>query len=138
MQVDIKNTITVPEKRDRFHIALEVRGAFMRDGPPGTEESISSQMKQLNYSQMNDCITSKKLVDFANFNCENPDNMVEGKSILIPFFQAYNKYLILGQKDTGVPIEKKVLTVEKELKYPNGTKYNSSDIIQNSTLSGED
>lgn len=99
---------------------MKVKGTFQRNGPPQNMTASSRQFKQLNFSNYDDCITGMHLVEFANFDCSLPKNRKEGASVLIPWTQAVNPYLILGQKGDAVPIIRKILDVPEE-KFANGT-----------------
>jgi len=75
---------------------IEIKGFFTRAGPPGKEKATSAQYKKLELDQLDDCITGKKLMEFANFDCDEKGNNALGRGVLIPFTQAFNPYLILG------------------------------------------
>lgn len=60
----------------------------------------------MDYSDLDDCITATRLLEFAKFDCDVQEN--QHKSITIPWSQAYYPNLILGQTSKTYPIIRRV------------------------------
>lgn len=71
-QVDINNIIV--NKKQNYAMELEIKGMFTRKGPPGKELSKGAQYKELDFTQLDDCMTGKKLLEFANLDCSLKKN----------------------------------------------------------------
>jgi hypothetical protein len=63
---------------------IEIKGFFTRENPPGKEIAKMAQYKMLNFTHLDDCITGKKLLEFAEFDCSKAENNEPGKGVLIP------------------------------------------------------
>lgn len=107
LKADVKNTashrgpdhaVTQPG----FAVSLEVEGVFTRAFPSAAKRSKSKQFKVLDYSDLDDCITATRLLEFADFDCDLKEN--QRKSVTIPWSQAYYPNLILGQTEKTYPI----------------------------------
>lgn len=82
------------------------------------------------------------MIKFADLDCGDSQNQNIDKSIRIPWTQAYNPFLILGQTSRSVPIIRKVLTVDGEtngsFSFSHREYWKKSEIIQDETLVEDD
>jgi hypothetical protein len=82
---------------------------FDRKYPPGTKRhSEIDQRKTLNTSLIHDCQTKNKLLEFTNFDCANEPT--DAKFDLV-FHDAFNPYMILGNKKKAEVLTRKPLLV---------------------------
>jgi len=111
LKVDVQNTVSnrgpnQAASQPGFAVSLEVEGVFTRAFPSAAKHSKSKQFKVLNYTDLDDCITAERLLEFAKFDCDVKEN--QHKSITIPWSQAYYPNLILGQTSKTYPIIRRV------------------------------